>query len=212
MPNVAEAVPNVTMSINRHVSEKKMSADTLLPLDAEEAVLAEQEEQLPKVLELRNSDAWHEVVAYGHLNDSARSHSLTATTLRGPGMIHRRPLKFFNEDKTECIMIAHLGTNLCGHDGIIHGGLLATLLDEHLAYVSLPNLPNFTGFTANLNLDYRRPVKSDQWVLIRGKLDRVEGRKAFAYAAIEHIDDGTVFTEAKSLYISPRMDAPKAAA
>jgi acyl-coenzyme A thioesterase PaaI-like protein len=23
----------------------------------------------------------------------------------------------------------------CGHDGIIHGGMLGTLLDEHLAYV-----------------------------------------------------------------------------
>lgn len=27
----------------------------------------------------------------------------------------------------------------CGHDGIIHGGMLGTLLDEHLAYVVSKN-------------------------------------------------------------------------
>lgn len=31
--------------------------------------------------------------------------------------------------------VVHLGKALCGHDGIIHGGLLATLLDEVLALV-----------------------------------------------------------------------------
>jgi acyl-CoA thioesterase FadM len=53
-------------------------------------------------------------------------------------------------------------------------------------------------------VDYRRPVKSNQWVIVRGKLDRVEGRKAWADAWIEHIEDGTKFTEARALYISPR--------
>jgi hypothetical protein len=27
----------------------------------------------------------------------------------------------------------HVGRGVCGHDGIIHGGLLATILDESLA-------------------------------------------------------------------------------
>ncbi|ORX48766.1 Thioesterase/thiol ester dehydrase-isomerase [Hesseltinella vesiculosa] len=212
MPNVVEHiapghVEEKPFTVNSHATEKVMVVDTLLPSDPAEALLAEQEANLKKVQDLRSSDDWQEIVAYGYLNDSARSHSLTATTLRGHGMIHRRPLKFYNKDKSECIIIAHLGTNLCGHDGIIHGGLLATLLDEHLAYVTLPHLPNFTGFTANLNVDYRAPVKSNQWVAIRGKLDRVEGRKGYANAWIEHIDTGMAFTEARALYISPRMDA-----
>ncbi|KAF7721898.1 hypothetical protein EC973_003966 [Apophysomyces ossiformis] len=170
--------------------------------------LHEEERSLPVVRELRESTQWHEVEAYKHLSDSARAHSLTATTLRGEGMIARRPLKFFNADKTECILICHLGKNLCGHDGIIHGGLLATLLDEHLAYVTLPHLPNFTGFTANLNVDYRRPVTSNQWVTVRGKLIKVDGRKAWAEAWIDD-DQGVRLTEAKALYISPRAQGPK---
>jgi acyl-coenzyme A thioesterase PaaI-like protein len=30
------------------------------------------------------------------------------------------------------VIIVHVGRGLCGHDGIVHGGLLATLLDEGL--------------------------------------------------------------------------------
>ena len=29
--------------------------------------------------------------------------------------------------------VIHLGRALCGHDGIIHGGLIATVFDESLA-------------------------------------------------------------------------------
>ncbi|ORY90366.1 HotDog domain-containing protein [Syncephalastrum racemosum] len=175
-------------------------------LTPEQERLLNEQESLAIVQKLRQSPDWHEVVAYGHLSDSARAHSLSATTLRGDGKIALRPLKFFNHDKTDCIIIAHLGTNLCGHDGIIHGGLLATLLDEHLAYVTLPSLPNYTGFTANLSVDYRMPVRSNQWVVVRGKLDRVEGRKAYADAWIESVDGEHKMTEAKALYVSPRMD------
>lgn len=30
-------------------------------------------------------------------------------------------------------VVLHLGRALCGHDGIVHGGLLATVFDETLA-------------------------------------------------------------------------------
>ncbi|KAI9323097.1 HotDog domain-containing protein [Dichotomocladium elegans] len=178
------------------------------PLSLEQQQRFQEQEVLPIVKKLRASPEWHEVMAYGHLSESARARSLTATTLRGDGKIAIRPLKFFNADSTECIIVAHLGRNMCGHEGIVHGGLLATLLDEHLAYITLPSLPNYTGFTANLNVDYRKPVKAEQWVVIRGKLDRVEGRKAYANAWIETAADGTLLTEASALYISPRTDGP----
>ena len=37
------------------------------------------------------------------------------------------------KDETGSILFAHVGRGSCGHDGIIHEGLLATLLDESLA-------------------------------------------------------------------------------
>jgi acyl-coenzyme A thioesterase PaaI-like protein len=31
------------------------------------------------------------------------------------------------------LVILHVGRAMCGHDGIVHGGLLATIFDESLA-------------------------------------------------------------------------------
>ncbi|ORE08580.1 Thioesterase/thiol ester dehydrase-isomerase [Rhizopus microsporus var. microsporus] len=169
--------------------------------------LIQQENSIDYVQNLRSSEEWEEVIAYEHMSSSAKSHSLTATTLRGEGMIGRLPLKFYNKDKTECVMVAHFGIKLCGHDGIIHGGLAATILDEMLAYVTIPNLPNLTGFTANLNVDYRKPIIANQWVIIKGKLEKLEGRKAWGKASIESLDH-VLLTEATALYISPRTDGP----
>jgi hypothetical protein len=67
---------------------------------------------LPIVNKLRNDPDITEVVAYGHLTPTAYEHSLTASTLRGRGKIAVRPLKFFNQDRTECYMICHLGRSL----------------------------------------------------------------------------------------------------
>ncbi|CAO3615250.1 unnamed protein product [Cunninghamella blakesleeana] len=196
--------PTIAMINHGPDSEIKVNANELeLPTDPTELVLAEEEMNLAIVKELRASKEWEEVVAYGHLSEGAREQSLTATSLRAAGLIHRRPLKFYNHDKTECILIAHLGSNLCGHQGIVHGGLLATLLDEHLAYVTIPHLPN-SGFTANLNINYRAPVLANQWVVITGKLDNVSGRKAYADASIQHIETRVKMTEATALYISPK--------
>ncbi|CAO3658336.1 unnamed protein product [Umbelopsis vinacea] len=130
--------------------------------------------------------------------------NLTATTLRGKDKVVISPLVFYTNDHKDVTIVVHLGRSLCGHDKIVHGGMLAVLLDEALACVALPALPFKTGFTANLNIDYRLPVKADQWVVLRGKLIQQEGRKAWVEGWIESADGEHKFTEAKSLYISPK--------
>lgn len=60
-------------------------------------------------------------------------HSLTSAILRGPSLLALPPIVFANHDETEAVVVMHLGRSLCGHDGIIHGGLLATVFDEALA-------------------------------------------------------------------------------
>jgi acyl-coenzyme A thioesterase PaaI-like protein len=45
------------------------------------------------------------------------------------------PLLFHNQPVTQLLTIMHLGKNLCGHDGVIHGGLAASILDEAFAGV-----------------------------------------------------------------------------
>lgn len=65
------------------------------------------------------------------------------------------------------------------------------------------------GFTANLNINYRKPIMSNQWVVMKSKLDKNEDRKAYVSAWIESLDGQTVFTEATSLYVSPKAPVKK---
>ena len=136
-----------------------------------------------------------------------KSHSLTAGTLLGSGKITVPPLVFSHDGK-ELISISYLGTDLCGHVGIIHGGLLATLLDEGLARCSFTALPNKVGVTAQLTVNYRKPAPAGSFMVLRAELIKVEGRKAWVKGNISLLGEGTemgdVLVEAEGLFVEPK--------
>ena len=68
------------------------------------------------------------------------ANSLTAGSLRGPAKLALPPLVRARKDEKEAVGIIHVGTALCGHEGIVHGGLLATLLDESLGRIVSANM------------------------------------------------------------------------
>ncbi|GJJ76892.1 hypothetical protein EMPS_09251 [Entomortierella parvispora] len=146
---------------------------------------------------------WKEADPYWYLTKVTEPHHLTAGTLRGENMLSVHPLKFERKDKKAIVLFMHLGRSLCGHDRIIHGGLLATLLDEATGMVALPNLPYHIGFTANLNVNYRKPVKADQFVMVKAEFENIEGRKGYTIASIHDLH-GNTLVECSALYISPK--------
>lgn len=136
--------------------------------------------QLRKIRESPDADEWYETRPYHKYPEEKRVNSLTAGTLRGPGKLACMPLVRAKKDDTESMVFIHVGRALCGHDGIIHGGLLAALLDESLArtvrirylvvigghpwirHQAIINLPDKIGVTAKLTLNYRAPTRADQ--------------------------------------------------
>ncbi|KAF9185720.1 hypothetical protein BGZ50_002900 [Haplosporangium sp. Z 11] len=146
---------------------------------------------------------WKEADPYWYLTKVTEPHHLTAGTLRGENMLSVHPLKFERKDEKAIVLFMHLGRSLCGHDRIIHGGLLATLLDEATGMVALPNLPFHIGFTANLNVNYRKPVKADQFVMVRAEFQKSEGRKGYTVASIHDLH-GNTLVECTALYVSPK--------
>ncbi|KAH9978019.1 HotDog domain-containing protein [Lactifluus volemus] len=98
--------------------------------------LEEKLQKLPILAEHRakeDPEAWYETRPYISVSEERRANNLTAGTLRGPGRLALHPLVRARRDESESLIIVHVGRALCGHDGIVHGGLLATLLDESLA-------------------------------------------------------------------------------
>ena len=92
-------------------------------------------QSLPLLASLRSqpdADQWYETRPYRTVSEERRVNHLTAGTLRGPGKLALMPLVRVRWDESESVIIIHVGRGVCGHDGIVHGGLLATLLDEGL--------------------------------------------------------------------------------
>lgn len=141
--------------------------------------------------------------------DTLRDRNLTAGTLAGPDRIVVPPYVWSEKSGKELVSISYLGGALSGHPGIVHGGLLATMLDEGLARCCFPALPNRIGVTANLNIDYRKPVMADNYIVLRATTVKVEGRKAWVEGRLETLPEGdeepVVLVEAKALFIEPKF-------
>ncbi|KAI8603465.1 HotDog domain-containing protein [Dissophora ornata] len=146
---------------------------------------------------------WKQADPFWYLTKVTERHHLLAGSLRGENMLSVTPLKFERKDKKAIVLFMHLGRSLCGHDGIIHGGLLATVLGTSLMRGALPNLPYHIGFTANLNINYRKPVKADQFVMVKAEFERSEGRKGYTVASIQDVH-GNILVECTALFISPK--------
>jgi hypothetical protein len=108
-----------------------------LPLDSPEVrmyteTLENLMQSIPLLHRLRaapDANEWYEA----RPSPEPISYSLTAGSLRGPGKLALPPLVRARWDEQESVVFVHVGDRLCGHKGIVHGGLLATLFDEILA-------------------------------------------------------------------------------
>jgi len=161
---------------------------------------------LPSLNKLRSqpdADEWYETRPHLKLPEERRVNNLTAGALRGPGRLAVLPLCRAKRDESEGIIFLHVGRGLCGHDGIVHGGLIATLLDESLARTAILNLPDKVGMTVNLNINYRAPTRADQFIVIKTKLEEAKGRKAVVTGIVEDLE-GTVLAEARGVFVQPR--------
>jgi acyl-coenzyme A thioesterase PaaI-like protein len=147
----------------------------------------------------------------GHLNlsETLRLRNLTAGTLAGPNKIVVPPYVWCDKEGRRMVSIFYLGSEVSGYPDIVHGGLLATLLDEGMGRCCFTALPNRVGVTANLNIDYRRLVPVDTYVVLKAETIKVEGRKAWVEGRIESLptvgEDAIIFVEGKALFIEPKL-------
>ena len=111
-----------------------------------------------------------------------------------------------NDESPELIVAdIELGSNLDGHEGIVHGGILAMLFDDAMGMAfSAMGIP--MAVTANLTVDYRVPVEADSKVMIRVRLSRREGRKLYFTAQMTNHEASVVYAESTALYVIPRSN------
>jgi uncharacterized protein (TIGR00369 family) len=92
-----------------------------------------------------------------------------------------------------------------GPPGLVHGGVVATLLDHVLARAV--RAAGRGGLTATLTVTYRRPVHLGVALLATAELGTTDGRRTTAHARLVAEDDpGTTLAEAEGLFVALRPE------
>lgn len=99
---------------------------------------------------------------------------------------------------------ANVSDNYEGPPGYLHGGIIATLLDEAMSKANRAH--GVTAMTRQMQVEYLRPVPSGSPILILGRVLRSEGRKHWTEAFIRNAQ-GATLASATGLFIaiSPRQ-------
>ncbi len=93
-----------------------------------------------------------------------------------------------------------------GWQGVAHGGIVALLLDEAMAYAA--GAHGYLGVTAEMKMRFRNPVPIGQPLRVRGKV-LWQRRNVFGIEASVVSDDGaTLFAAGEGSFVSRGKLAP----
>ncbi|XP_053446555.1 acyl-coenzyme A thioesterase THEM4 [Nycticebus coucang] len=112
---------------------------------------------------------------------------------------------FYNDVEKRVVCLFQGGPYLQGAPGFLHGGAIATMIDTTLGMAATK--AGGIVMTANLNINFKRPIPLCSVVVINSQLDKVEGRKFFVSCNVQSVDEKTLYSEATSLFI--KLDPDK---
>lgn len=123
----------------------------------------------------------------------------------GPANQSGLHLEFLLAEDGSVVSLPVVSSAFEGHPGYLHGGVIATLLDEAMS--KAVRAQGSISMTRKIEIDYLRPVPSGAPLRIEGRVVRNEPRKHWAEARILN-GEGIVLAEAKGLFIEVRS-SPK---
>lgn len=127
----------------------------------------------------------------------------------GPSNAGGLHLDFYLAEDRSVVALPVVPPVFDGHVGYLHGGIIATLLDETMS--KSVRARGFTAMTRHMEVDYLKPVPSAAPLRIEGRLTRSEGRKHWSEARILN-RHGAVLAQSKGLFIEVAFEkeAPEA--
>jgi uncharacterized protein (TIGR00369 family) len=119
----------------------------------------------------------------------------------GPANPSGLHLEFLLAEDGSVVCLTTVPDGFEGPPGYLHGGIIATLLDEAMS--KAVRACGFTAMTRQMEIDYLRPVPSGAPIRMEGRVVRSEGRKHWTEAKILN-KEGTVLAHGKGLFIEVR--------
>jgi uncharacterized protein (TIGR00369 family) len=86
-----------------------------------------------------------------------------------------------------------------GYEGIVHGGLISTVLDEVMGWAIY--VRKLWAVTGTMNVRFRKPVRVSEPLTARAWVESVTGRKVDVRAQLIRDSDGQVLADATALFI-----------
>jgi uncharacterized protein (TIGR00369 family) len=123
----------------------------------------------------------------------------------GPGNPVAPPMEASSTPDGRATGRVTLGKAHEGPPGLVHGGVVATLLDHVLARAV--RAAGRGGLTATLTVTYRRPVQLGVPLVATAEIGTTDGRRTTATARIVAEDDpGSTLAEAEGLFVALRPE------
>jgi uncharacterized protein (TIGR00369 family) len=91
-----------------------------------------------------------------------------------------------------------LGPNYAGGGGFAHGGIIAVVLDEAMGKLS--RLTEEKAVTAEMHIEYKRPVPIDKTIVVEGWQEEEKGRNRFRVAEIRD-QQGNLLARGKGRFV-----------
>lgn len=104
-------------------------------------------------------------------------------------------MNFRDDGEHEVVSEYTVASHYQGYPGIVHGGVLASMLDEIIGRVAMIGDPHHFMMSVKLQVLYRHPVPIETPLLIKGRIVRLRGRLGRAQGEIT-LPDGLVACEA----------------
>ena len=96
-----------------------------------------------------------------------------------------------------------LGDEFAGYDGLVHGGIVSTLLDEAMGWAILELVGRF-AVTRSLVVDFRRPVFIDKPLRVHARVAGEEGDGALRVEAGIEDARGRLLASATGIWVPGR--------
>ena len=118
-----------------------------------------------------------------------------ACGVENPAGLH---LHFYEDDDGRVVVHFTPADVYQGYPGVLHGGIICTLLDETIGRALLRD--DYWAVTGKLEVRFRKPVPVGKPITVIGEVVRASRRAVEGHGEI-HLADGTVAVEAKALYV-----------
>ena len=119
----------------------------------------------------------------------------------GPGNPDGLKLEF-HLDGEICRSSFTPGSNHCGYDGVTHGGLIFSALDDVMANWIF--LKGIRAYTAKCDIRYKQPLPTGTPVTLRGECIKQKSRLVQMRGTMTRVDDGSVVAETEASFMIDR--------